>query len=98
MALNKRGVNYLLEIFANLEGIMKFNAKLQRKESRKQIPKTVLRCYQKNNRLFCRNNPLFLSTVNKNNLKQIYVRSGKEKITQIDLYWFTLTPRATSNP
>jgi len=35
---------------------------------------------------------LFLSAVNKNNLKQIYVRSGKERITQTDLYWFTLTP------
>ena len=41
---------------------------------------------------------LFLSAVNKNNLKQIYVRSGKERITQKDLYWFTLTPRATSSP
>jgi len=70
---------------------MKFNARLQRKESSKQIPKTILRCYQKNNRLF-------LSTVNKNNLKQIYVRSMKERITQTDLYWFTLTPRATSSP
>jgi len=77
---------------------MKFNAELQRKESRKQIPKTVLRCYKKNNRLFCQNNQLFLSVVNKNNLKQIYVRSGKERITQTNLYWFTLTPRATSSP
>ena len=77
---------------------MKFNAELQRKESRKQIPKTVLRCYQKNNRLFCRNNRLFSSAINKNNLKHIFVRSGKERITQTDLYWFTLTPRATSSP
>jgi len=97
MALNERGVNCLREIFANFEGIMKINAELQRKESRKQIPKTILRCYQKNNRLFCRNNRLFLSAINKNNLKQIYVRSGKERITQTDLYWFTLTPRATSS-
>ena len=36
--------------------------------------------------------------VNKNNLKQIYLRSGKERILQTDLYWFTLTPRATSSP
>jgi len=26
------------------------------------------------------------------------VRSGKERITQTDLYWFTLTPKATSSP
>jgi len=43
-------------------------------------------------------NQLFLSAVNKNNLKQIYVRSGKERITQTNLYWFTFTPRATSSP
>ena len=45
MALNERGggVNCLREIFANFEGIVKINAELQRKESRKQIPKTVLR-------------------------------------------------------
>ena len=43
-------------------------------------------------------NRLFLSVVNKNNLKQIYVRSGKEIITQTNLYWFTLTPRTTSSP
>jgi len=77
---------------------MKINAELQRKESRKQIPKTVLRWYQKNNRLFCRNNQLFLSAINKNNLKQIYVRSTKERITQTNLYWFTFTPRDTSSP
>jgi len=77
---------------------MKFNVELQRKESRKQKPKIVLKCYQKNNRLFCRNNQLFLSAVNKNNLKEIFVRLGKERITQKNLYWFTLTPRATSSP
>ena len=43
MALNERGVNCLRGIFANFEGIMKINAELQRKESRKQIPKTVLK-------------------------------------------------------
>jgi len=37
------GVNCLRGIFANFEGIMKFNVEVQRKESRKQIPKTVLR-------------------------------------------------------
>jgi len=42
MALNERAVNCLRGIFANYEGIMKINAELQRKESRKQIPKTVL--------------------------------------------------------
>jgi len=26
------------------------------------------------------------------------VRLGKERITQINLYWFTLTPRTTSSP
>ena len=59
MALNERGVNCLRGIFANFEGIMKINAELQRKESKKQIPKTVLRLYQKNNRLFCQNNRFF---------------------------------------
>jgi len=77
---------------------MKANEELQRKESRKAMHKAVLVDFQKINRLFCRNNQLFLSTVNKNNLKHIYVRSGKERITQTDLYWFTLTPRAKSNP
>jgi len=43
MALNERGVNCLRGIFANFEGIMNINAELQRKESRKQIPKTILR-------------------------------------------------------
>jgi len=44
MALNEGGGgNYLRGIFANFEGIMKINAELQRKESRKQVPKTVLR-------------------------------------------------------
>ena len=98
MALNERGVNCLRGIFSKFEGIIKINAELQRKESRKQIPKTILRWYQKNNRLFCRNNRLFLSAINKNNLKHIYVRLEKERITQTDLYWFTLTPRATSSP
>jgi len=43
MALNEKGVNCLRGIFENFECIMKFNVELQRKESRKQIPKTVLR-------------------------------------------------------
>jgi len=43
MTLNERGVNCLRGIFANFEGIMKFNAELQRKESRNQRTKTVLR-------------------------------------------------------
>jgi len=43
MALNGRGVNCLRGIFTNFEDIMKINAELQRKESRKQIPKIVLR-------------------------------------------------------
>jgi len=30
--------------------------------------------------------PVFLSAVNKNNLKQIYVRSGKERITHKHIY------------
>ena len=53
--------------------------------------KAVLVDFQKINRLF-------LIAVNKNNLKQIYVRTGKERITQTNLYWFILTPRATSSP
>jgi len=40
----------------------------------------------------------FYQELIKNNLKQIYVRSRKERITQTDLYWFTLTPRDTSSP
>jgi len=43
MALNERGVNFLRRILENFEGIMKINAELQIKESRKQIPKTILR-------------------------------------------------------
>jgi len=43
MAVNKRGVNCLRGIFANFEGIMKINAELQRKKSKKQITKTVSR-------------------------------------------------------
>ena len=70
----------------------------QIKKLRKAMHKAVLIDFQKINRLFLRFNQLFLSTVNKNNLEQIYVRSGKEIITQIDLYWFILTPRVTSNP
>jgi len=37
------GGEWFKGIFANFEGIMKINVELQRKESRKQIPKTVLR-------------------------------------------------------
>jgi len=77
---------------------MKANEESQRKKLRKAMHKVVLVDFQKINRLFCRNNRLFLSAVKKNNLKKIYVRSGKKRIAQIDLYWFTLTPRATSSP
>jgi len=77
---------------------MKANEDSQRKKLRKVKHKVVLVDFQKINRLFLRFNRLFLSAVNKNNLKQIYVRSRKERITQTDLYWFTLTPRATSSP
>jgi len=64
----------------------------------KTMHKDVLVDFQKINWLFLRFNQLFLSAFNKNNLKQIYVRSGKERITQTDLYWFTRKPRATSSP
>ena len=77
---------------------MKANEESQRKKLRKAMHKTVLVDFQKINRLFLRFNWLFLSAVNKNNLKQIYVRSGKERITQTYIYWFTLTPRYTSSP
>jgi len=77
---------------------MKVNEESQRKKLRKAMHKAVLVDFQKINRLFLRLNRLFLSTVNKSNLKQIYVRLGKERITQKDLYWFTLTPRATNSP
>jgi len=58
---------------------MKVNEESQRKKLRKAMHKAVLVDFQKINRLF-------LSAVNKNNLKQIYVRLRKERITQIDLY------------
>ena len=77
---------------------MKVNEESQRTKLMKEKHKVVLVDFQKINRLFLRFNRLFLSAINKNNFKQIYVRSGKERITQIDLYWFTLTPRATSSP
>ena len=91
-------MNCLRGIFANFEGIMKINAELQRKESRKQIPKTALRWYQKNNRLFYRNNRLFLLAVNKNNLKTEVKELRVRDKHASNLYWFTLTPRATSSP
>jgi len=77
---------------------MKANEESQRMKLRKAMHKAVLVYFQKINQLFLRFNRLFLSTVNKNNLKKIYVRSGKERVTQTNLYWFTLRPRATSSP
>jgi len=77
---------------------MKANEESQRMKLWKAKHKAVLVDFQKINRLFLRFNRLFLSAVNKNNLKQIYVISRKERITQTYLYWFTLTPRATSSP
>ena len=76
---------------------MKANEESQTKKLRRAMHRVVLVDFQKINRLFLRFNRLFLSAVNKNNLKYIYVRSRKERITQIDLYWFTLTPRTTSS-
>jgi len=63
-----------------------YNEESQIKKLRKAMHKVVLIYFQKINQLFLRFNRLFLSTVNKNNLKQIYVWSGKERITQTDLY------------
>ena len=77
---------------------MKANEESHKKKLRKTMHKAVLVDFQKINQLFLWFNRLFLSAVNKNNLKQIYVRSGKERVTQTDLNWFTLTPRATSSP
>jgi len=59
---------------------MKANEESQIKKLWKAMHKAVLIDFQKINRLFLRFNRLFLSIV-KNNLKQIYVRSGKEGIT-----------------
>ena len=98
MALNKRGVNCLWKIFENFDGIMKVNEESHRKKLRKAMHKAALVGIQKINRLFLWFNWLFLSAVNKNNLKQIYVRLGKEKIKKTDIYCFTLTPRAKCNP
>jgi len=53
---------------------MKANEKSQRKKPRKAMHKAVLVNFQKINLLFLRFNLLFLSAVNENNLKQIYVR------------------------
>ena len=106
------GLNCLRGIFANFEGIMKFNAELQRKKSNKQRTKTVSRWYQKNNRLFLRNNRLFLrnnrlflrnnrlflSAIYKNNLKTEFKELRVRDKHASNLYWFTLTPRATSSP
>ena len=86
-----REVNCLRGIFANFEGIMKINVELQRKESRKQITKTVSRWYQKNNRLF-------LSAVYKDNVKTKFKELRVRDKNASNLYWFTLTPRATSSP
>jgi len=77
---------------------MKVNEESQTRKLWKIMHKVIFIDFQKINRLFLRFNRLFLLAVNKNNLKHIYVRSGKERITQTDLYWFTLTPRATSSP
>ena len=77
---------------------MKANEESQIKKLRKAMHKAVLVDFQKISRLFLRFNRLFLSAINKNNLKQIYVRSWKERITQTNLYWFTITPRATFSP
>jgi len=84
--------------FANIEGRKKVNEESKLKESRYPRYKIVLVDFQKINRLFMRFNRLFLLVINKNKLKQIKVRSGKEEITQTDLYLFTLTPRVTSSP
>jgi len=65
---------------------MKVNEESQRKKLRKAKHKAILVDFQKINQLFLRFNRLFLSAVNKKNLKQIYVRSGKERVTQTDLY------------
>ena len=96
--LKREGGELFKRDFANFKGIMKINVELQRKESRKQIPKTVLRWYQNNNRLFCRNNRLFLSAVYKNNLKTKFKELRVRDKHASNLYWFTLTPRATSSP
>jgi len=50
--------------------------------------KVVLVDFKKINRLFLRFNRLFLSAANKNNLKQIYVKSGKERITSCGITSF----------
>ena len=64
---------------------MKANEESQIKKLRKGMHKVFLIDFQKINRLFLRFNRLLLSAVNKNNLKQIYVRSGKERITLTNL-------------
>jgi len=52
---------------------MKANEESQRKKLRKAKHKAVLVDFQKINRLFLRLNRLFLSAVNKNNLKNKYM-------------------------
>jgi len=58
---------------------MKANEESQRRQLWKTMHEVVLVDFQKINRLFLRFNRLFLSEINKNNLKQIYVRSGKRE-------------------
>jgi len=70
---------FFIKYFRKFEGIMKANEESQTRKLWKTMHKAVLVDFQKINRLFLRLNRLFLSTVNKNNLKQIYMRSGKER-------------------
>jgi len=65
--LKQEGGELFIKDFKNFEGIMKDNEESQRNKIRKAMHKVVLVDFQKINRLF-------LSAVNKNNLKQIYVR------------------------
>jgi len=53
---------------------------------------------QKSNRLFLRNNQLFISVKNTNNLKQNLNEFKVRENHTNNLYWFTLKPRATFSP
>jgi len=74
---------------------MKFFAWNQIRNSVSQKTKLKTAKHQKNNRLFLQNNRLFIPAKQQQlNLKEF---KGRKRYTN-NLYWFTLKPRATSNP
>jgi len=74
---------------------MKFFTRNQIRNSVSQETKHKTTKHQKNNRLFLRNNRLFIPAKQQQlNLNEF---KGRKRYTN-SLYWFTLKPRATSSP